>query len=994
MYRLFLVAVFALGLGHLKAQEYFPNNTAVKSDAEIPIAFIGSTIHTAPGKIIKDANLLIHKGKIMAVGRDIDIPEGARSVDLSGYHLYASFIDLYTDFGISDIPKAKSSGKPQYDPVRKGHYWNDHIRPEQSATDFYSFDEKKADILRQQGFGIVQTHVQDGVIRGTGMVVGLVDTESAILKDRSAQFSGFSRSQQSRQSYPNSIMGYTALLRQVQHDLNAYQKGLIDRKDLSLEALERNRQLPQIFEAKSLLNILRAAEVASTTEQDFIYVSGGDEYQRLDQIAALKAKFIVPLDFPQTYDVENPYLAQHLSLGDMKHWEHAPSNPKWLADRKVPFALSTTQLEKTSSFRQQLQIAIDRGLNPETALAALTTLPAQWLGLENEIGRIQKGARANFFITDGPIFNKESDIYEHWILGHPHVFKLRDQISLAGQYRLNFGKDSLSLQLKEKNGKYSGKLKQDSLQLGLKVSFDEGWLYMTASTADTASLGFTRFRARVHSPDTITGVAFTSDNRKLPFTASKVSPEEPDEKEKNNDEEEEEKEDETQDSDLGPIIYPNMAFGQSNPTIKKGNLLITEATVITGEDTGTLENTDVWIKNGRIEKIGQNLEVENITTIDGKGKFLTAGIIDEHSHIAGSSINESGQNSSAQVRMSDAVNPNDISIYRALAGGVTSIQLLHGSANPIGGQSAILKLKWGGTAKDLLYDNMPKFIKFALGENVKQSNWGGSSRFPQSRMGVEQLFVDYFSRARTYGTLKKSGQAYRVDEELETLLEIIESKRFISCHSYIQSEINMLMKVAESFNFTLNTFTHILEGYKVADKMKEHGAGGSSFSDWWAYKFEVKDAIPYNAALMHEQGVTVAINSDDGEMIRRLNQEAAKSIKYGGVSEEDAWKFVTLNPAKLLHIDDRVGSLKEGKDGDVVLWSHHPLSVYAIAETTVIEGQIYFDRERDKNLREKVERERTRLIEKMLREKNKGVKTQVIEKEEKKHFCCDTIDEY
>jgi imidazolonepropionase-like amidohydrolase len=242
--------------------------------------------------------------------------------------------------------------------------------------------------------------------------------------------------------------------------------------------------------------------------------------------------------------------------------------------------------------------------------------------------------------------------------------------------------------------------------------------------------------------------------------------------------------------------------------------------------------------------------------------------------------------------------------------------------------------------------------------------------------------------------LKKSGQAYRVDEELETLLEIIESKRFISCHSYIQSEINMLMKVAESFNFTLNTFTHILEGYKVADKMKEHGAGGSSFSDWWAYKFEVKDAIPYNAALMHEQGVTVAINSDDGEMIRRLNQEAAKSIKYGGVSEEDAWKFVTLNPAKLLHIDDRVGSLKEGKDGDVVLWSHHPLSVYAIAETTVIEGQIYFDRERDKNLREKVERERTRLIEKMLREKNKGVKTQVIEKEEKKHFCCDTIDEY
>ena len=210
---------------------------------------------------------------------------------------------------------------------------------------------------------------------------------------------------------------------------------------------------------------------------------------------------------------------------------------------------------------------------------------------------------------------------------------------------------------------------------------------------------------------------------------------------------------------------------------------------------------------------------------------------------------------------------------------------MHGSANPIGGRSAIIKLKWGESAKNMIYDNSPKFIKFALGENVKQSNWQSFSRFPQTRMGVEQVFLNYFQRAKEYGEKKKSGQPYRHDEEMETLLEIINGERFISCHSYVQSEINMMMKVAEKFGFRVNTFTHILEGYKVADKMAEHGVGAGTFSDWWAYKFEVNDAIPYNAAIMHKQGVTVAINSDDGEMIRRLNQEAAKTVKYGGMTE-------------------------------------------------------------------------------------------------------------
>ncbi|MBT6935052.1 MAG: amidohydrolase, partial [Cryomorphaceae bacterium] len=363
-------------------------------------------------------------------------------------------------------------------------------------------------------------------------------------------------------------------------------------------------------------------------------------------------------------------------------------------------------------------------------------------------------------------------------------------------------------------------------------------------------------------------------------------------------------------------------------------------------------------------------------------KHITSGIIDEHSHMGASSINEGGHNSSAEVSIMDVINPDDINIYRNLAGGVTTVQVLHGSANPIGGQSAIIKLRWGSKIDDMFFKGADPFIKFALGENVKQSNWSGS-RFPQTRMGVEQVFIDHFDRAKEYGDKwtkynslskrqKSSTNKPRFDEELETLWEILRGDRFVSSHSYIQSEINMLMKVAERFNFRINTFTHILEGYKVADKMKEHGVGASTFSDWWGYKYEVNDAIPYNAAIMHNAGVTVALNSDSSELSRRLNLEAAKAVKYGGISEEEAWKFVTLNPAKLLHLDDKVGSLKVGKDADIVIWSGHPMSLYTKVEQTYIEGGLYFDQEEHKNKIEEIQKEKTDLIKLMFEDDTQG----------------------
>jgi imidazolonepropionase-like amidohydrolase len=420
------------------------------------------------------------------------------------------------------------------------------------------------------------------------------------------------------------------------------------------------------------------------------------------------------------------------------------------------------------------------------------------------------------------------------------------------------------------------------------------------------------------------------------------------------------------------VMYPFLGFGWTEAP-KQEDLLIKNATVWTSEKDGVLQNTDVLLKGGKIAAIGKNLNAGNAKVIDGTGKHLTAGIIDEHSHIAVTDgVNECSQSVTAEVRIADVINPDDISIYRQLAGGVTSAHILHGSCNTIGGQTQLIKLRWGKNAEELKFTNWDGFIKFALGENVKRSYGPSNNRFPDTRMGVEQVLVDAFTRARDY---EKLGPNKRKDLELEALVEILNKKRFITCHSYVQSEINMLMHVADTFGFRVNTFTHILEGYKVADKMKAHGAAASTFSDWWAYKMEVQDAIAYNAAIMQKVGLIVAVNSDDAEMARHLNQEAAKSIKYGNVSETDALNMNTINPATMLHVADKVGSIKVGKDADVVLWNASPVSVYAKPEKTIVDGIVYFDIEKDKQMQQQIAAERNRLIQKMIAAKKDGAKT-------------------
>ncbi|RKR08817.1 imidazolonepropionase-like amidohydrolase [Flavobacterium sp. 90] len=978
------------------AQDYFPVNETVHNTNKNYTVFTNATIYVTPTQKIEKGTLLVQDGKVVAVGNNIAIPKNSISIDLAGKTIYPSFIDIYTSFGVE---KPKSNNRydqdPLYDTKRVGYYWNESIRPEVNTYETFKYDQPKAEELLKAGFGVVGTHIPDGVAQGTGILVALNNAENnkRIIANKITNHLAFSRSALTNQAYPSSLMGMMALLRQMYLDLDWYKKGNSETKDLSLEAMANNEKLVQIFTAEDKLNSLRAAKIAKEFGLTYILKGSGNEFERIDEIKNTNAKYIIPISFPEAYDVSNPYLSNQIELADMRFWNQAPTNLKVLSDNGVIFALTTDKLKKTEDFKPNLLKAIKYGFDKTKALEALTTIPAAILGKSNEVGSLKTGSFANFVITSGEIFDEKTILYENWVQGTKYVVNDINAKDIRGNYDLTVGKDSYKWKIDGTAEAAKSEITTaDAKKVNSTFSISKNWVSLLIKPSDTIKGNFTRLTGFVEKPEKLSGKAILPNGDELVWTALKTSAfvavKDSSKVEKPN--------------PIVPTTFPNIAFGDSKKLTAQ-TLLFKNATVWTNEKDGILTETDVLIKNGKIAAVGKNLSDASATVIDAKGKHITSGIIDEHSHIAISrGVNESGHNSTAEVTIEDVVNSEDIDIYRDLAGGVTTSQLLHGSANPIGGRSAIVKWKWGAAPDEMLYKNQPKFIKFALGENVKQANWGidNPTRFPQTRMGVEQVFTDYFQRAKEYDESwkkfnagSKKGKAPRVDLEMQTLAEIINKQRFITCHSYVESEILMLMNVAEKFNFRVNTFTHILEGYKVADKMKEHGVGASTFSDWWAYKFEVNDAIPFNGPIMHNAGLVVAYNSDDSEMSRRLNQEAAKAVKYGNISEEDAWKFVTLNPAKLLHIDDKVGSLKVGKDADVVLWSDNPLSIYAVVEKTIVDGVVYFDIQKDAEKQLAITKERSLLIGQMLLEKNKGMVTQAPTKKEKVEYHCDTLEQ-
>jgi imidazolonepropionase-like amidohydrolase len=406
-------------------------------------------------------------------------------------------------------------------------------------------------------------------------------------------------------------------------------------------------------------------------------------------------------------------------------------------------------------------------------------------------------------------------------------------------------------------------------------------------------------------------------------------------------------------------------------------IVIQNATILT-VTKGTIERGSILIKDGKIAEVGPSIKApKDATVIDAEGKFVTPGIIDCHSHIAiDGGVNEGSISVSSIANTAEVLNSDDVDIYRDLAGGVTTANILHGSANSIGGQTVVIKLRWGQPASKLPFEGALPGIKFALGENPKRSNFsipGQPKRYPATRMGVEETIRGAFTEARDYKNAwsaynkkvaagDKSALPPRRDLRLDPLVEVLEGKRYVHSHCYREDEILMLMRVAKEFGFKVRTFQHVLEGYKVADELAAAGVGASTFSDWWSYKVEAYDAIPYNAALMTKRGVLVSINSDDAEEATHLNQEAAKSMKFGGLTHDEALKLVTINPAMQLGIDKRVGSIEVGKDADLVIYNHDPLSAYAVVQKTLVDGRVMFDRDKDIADRAVLEKEKKDLI--------------------------------
>jgi imidazolonepropionase-like amidohydrolase len=980
----------------LHAQTSFPVN-GVADERSGYYVFTNATIVKDAATTLSSASMIIKDGKIIAVGKDIKIPQDAVTIDCKGRYIYPSFIDIYSDYGMP-APQTGTGGfnffgPTQFNSATKGAYgWNQSIKSEVDAYRLFAKDEAKANSLRELGFGTVLTHVKDGIARGTGSLVTLADDNEnfSIIKEKASANYSFNKGT-STQSYPSSMMGMIALLRQTYLDAQWYkQKPAGEGLNLSLQAWLDNQSLPQIFDAGDKWNDLRADRIGDEFGVQYIIKGGGNEYQRIKEVKSTNATYIISLNFPQAMDVEDPNDARFVSVSDMKHWELAPTNPAALEKAGIPFCLTTADLRDGKQFTANLKLAFQYGLSETAALNALTKTPATALGVYNQVGSLEAGKLANFIITSGPVFNEKTQIIQNWIRGKKYGVKDDIYDEMRGKYKLvlNTANGPVNYTLDFKSPSSASLIGKDTVTS--KFYFDGRQVRINVAPERRQENNL-RLSGMVNGTQW-TGTGEDSSGNRFTWTASYSGAlaEKADSARKR------------PSGPLGKVTYPFMPFGwEEGQAPKQETILVKNATVWTNEKDGVLQNADVLIRNGKVAAVGKNLQANDARVIDGTGKHVTPGIIDEHSHIAASSINEGGQSVTSEVRIADNLNPDDINIYRQLSGGVTTSHILHGSANTIGGQTQLIKLRWGANDEDLKFKGSAPFIKFALGENVKKSpaNAGQQNRFPDTRMGVEEVLTDAFTRAKDYERTWKEYEAVknkkgiivpRKDLELDALVEILNNKRFITCHSYVQSEITSAMRVADKMGYKVNTFTHILEGYKVADKMKAHGANASTFSDWWAYKMEVQDAIPYNAAIMSRVGLNVAINSDDAEMARRLNQEAAKIVKYGGVSEEEALKMVTLNPAKMLHVEDKVGSLKIGKDGDIVVWSDNPLSIYAKPDYTIVDGTIYFDRVKDEQMQKLVDVERNRLVTKMIGEKRGGAPVQqAIPSYEIMHTCSD-----
>ncbi len=952
-------------------------------------AFRGGRIVTAPGRPPVEGVLVVRDGIIAAVGPDAAIPPDAAVHDVSGMMIYPGLIDLGASFGLAD-DAADTVG---------AHHWNSAVRPDRRAAALFRGDPVREKAYRRAGFTSVLVTPRKGIFKGESVLLSLADRAVAkrIIPSRAIQ--GIDFHPLAGDHYPSSLMGVIALERQTFLDARWYRDERAKHPEETEENLALDALLPVLSGDATLLwevddewGALRAARIAREADVTCVILGSGYEYRRLDAVRNLNLPFVVPLDFPKPKgeSLRRDPLASAdegywISLRELRHMALGPENPARLVEAGVEIALTPGDSAAIDHFRENLAEAIDRGLSPENALAALTTVPARLAGVGAARGALRVGYAADFLVVEGDLFDPEAKIRESWIGGKCHVIDEVQPIRPGDKWKWMLADgDSIEIRFEGKEPNVSARISRGDSTVSLKEIDRVGG--SLSGAFDGTPLGFDRF-VRLDAalfPEGPQGRLTLADDTPLEWKGTLVR------------EGDKKKKDEKKEPPLPslPDIYPSGAFGREALPERPDVVLVRHATIWTSANDGILEDADLLVRKGRIERVGRGIEPpRGAVVIDGTGKHVTAGLIDCHSHtgIAGA-VNEGTEAVTAEVRVSDVIDPDRIELYRQLSGGLTVINQLHGSANPIGGQSSVIKLRWGALDEEMKLRTAAPGIKFALGENVKQSNWGDKykTRYPQTRMGVEQIMEDRFRQALDYREAKKLARSDpsrfrrpRPDLELDALLEVLDGTRKVHCHAYRQDEILMLIRLADRLGFTIGAFQHVLEGYKVADAIAAHGAGASTFSDWWAYKIEVADAIPYNGTLMHDAGVVVSFNSDSHELARRLNMEAAKAVKYGHLSPAEAVKFVTINPAIQLGIDDRVGSLEPGKDADFVVWSGPPLSTATKCEQTWIDGRRYFDAGEDARLREVAEAERNALVQYFLsREEKKSGDDETPEKKE------------
>ncbi len=916
-------------------------------------ALRGAKIVSNSAPEIENGVIVVRNGVITALGdANTPIPADAEVINASGHTVYPGFIDAFSSLG---MPGAAND--PAYASYERGNtHLNGQIRPERMATVLMQPDSGQLSRWRRAGFVAAHIAPPHGIMSGQSAVISLnagAPAELVIvpqygvvlnLRGRGAFEGGGS-------GYPSSLMGAIALVRQTfydaQHQQQAWQTYLRDPNgkprpamNRALEALQPvlERRQPLLAIANNAEDIRRVLRIADEFNLKMIVVGGQEAAKVADELKRRDVPVLLSMEMPEalrSYDPLSPP-----TLTSLRNRALAYQNAAILHEKGVRFAFTTEGLGDPERLLRNIRTAIANGLPKDAALRALTLTPAELLGVQDKLGDLAVGKTASFVVTRGELFEPRARL--EFVFADGKRYKLSEGTQTVAatptpQFRRPRDWDAESTaSLQEASCCYHH---AHGSTLTHMQSHDHEAHGCETECTDHLTAGVPPRQDTPREAGMQQGEP--AQERAAQGGTSDDTPTLPRVK-------------------LTPIMPP--------PADEHNTWLIRNATVWTLAHDKPLPNTDVLVVDGKIAAVGKNLTPpSNARIIDGTGKHLTPGLMDCHSHTAISGgVNEGTNVCTAEVRIQDVLNPDDVNIYRQLAGGLTAALVLHGSANVIGGQSIVVKWRWGKTADAMIFKEAPTGIKFALGENVKRSNFRtpGQQRYPASRMGVEQVIRERFLAALDY---KRHWEEFRAgkrplppqrDLQLDALVEILDGKRLIHCHSYRQDEILMLLRVCEEFGVRVGTLQHVLEGYKVANEIARHGAGASSFSDWWAYKIEVYDAIPHNGAIMWERGVVVTFNSDSNELARRMNTEATKAIKYGGVPEVEALKFVTLNVAKQLGIDRYVGSIEVGKHADLALWNDHPLSGYAVCEKTFVDGILYFDRERDRAWREELEQER------------------------------------